>query len=424
MLIALALTFAPAARADGVVQVAAEAAEFRVGALRVATLRDTRFDFANDGKTFGLGIDPTHVAETLRAAGAADALHLEVNALLVRSGDRVIVIDTGLGRRFDGSLVRSLALAGVSALQVTDVLVTHAHGDHFGGLASADGTLTFPNATVRMSSAEWDWARAHPDAYHPDSKAIVAAIAPQVRTFTAGDELAPGVRAVDLSGHTPGHSGFELSSNGERLLAIGDTAHHSVISLAHPEWRVAFDEDAAAAGARRRNTLADLATSGVPVWSAHYPFPGVGRVVKQRGGYAWRAGVPGGPAPALSETERNRRTITEFAALMYGRKDVRRAFETFVADAYVQHNPGLPDGRAAALEPLATMFANAGFRPDVQRIVVDGDMAVLHIRVESPSAKNGAAVVDMYRLKDGKVVEHWDVIQLVPEKSANPHPMF
>lgn len=293
MLGGLLAVFIPArAYADGIVKVSPEAREFRIGDVRVAALRDSRFEFANDGKTFGLGISPERVAETLRVGGATGALYLEVDALLVRTGDRVVVIDTGLGKRFDGALVRSLALAGVEPQQVTDVLITHAHGDHIGGLASADGTLTFPNATVRMSKAEWAWSSAHPDANHPDAVAIVAAIMPKVRPFAAGEELAPGVRSVGLAGHTPGHVGYEIASRGQRLLAFGDTAHHYVISLAHPEWPVAFDGDAAAAGRTRAETLARLAKSRELVWSAHYPFPGVGRIVKSGSGYAWRASVP------------------------------------------------------------------------------------------------------------------------------------
>jgi glyoxylase-like metal-dependent hydrolase (beta-lactamase superfamily II) len=287
----IALVAPSLACADGIVKVSPEAREFRIGDIRVAALRDSRFEFANDGRTFGLGIPPERVADTLRAGGATGALYLEVDALLVRTGDRVVVIDTGLGKRFDGALVRSLALVGVLPAQVTDVLITHAHGDHIGGLAAADGTLTFPNATVRMSKDEWAWASAHPDANHPDAVAIVAAITPKVRAFAPGEELAPGVRSVNLAGHTPGHAGYEIASKGKRLLAFGDTAHHYVISLAHPEWPVAFDADAAAAGRTRAATLARLAKSGELVWSAHYPFPGVGRVVKSGGGYAWRATV-------------------------------------------------------------------------------------------------------------------------------------
>lgn len=131
----------------------------------------------------------------------------------------------------------------------------------------------------------------------------------------------------------------------------------------------------------------------------------------------------GGPAVA-AESERNRAIVRDFARLFYDVKDVRRAFESYVAADYVQHNPGLPDGRDAAIGPLSQMFSNPGFRPEVKKLVVDGEFAVIHLRVTSPSAPRGASVVDMYRLRDGKIVEHWDVIQLVPEKSANPHPMF
>lgn len=136
------------------------------------------------------------------------------------------------------------------------------------------------------------------------------------------------------------------------------------------------------------------------------------------------AATPAASASASSETERNRAIVRDFARLFYDVKDVHRAFETYVAEDYIQHNPGLPDGREAAVGPLARMFSNPEFHAEIRKLVVDGELAVIHLRVTSPGAPRGASVVDMYRLKDGKIFEHWDVIQLVPEKSANPHPMF
>jgi predicted SnoaL-like aldol condensation-catalyzing enzyme len=120
----------------------------------------------------------------------------------------------------------------------------------------------------------------------------------------------------------------------------------------------------------------------------------------------------------------DRRALVEaFVDLMYRRRDVRTAFDTYVAEDYVQHNPGLPDGRDAAREPLAQMFDDPGFAPEVVRLLVDGDLCAVHLRI-SRDGSPVAAVVDLYRWDGDHVVEHWDVIQPWPATSANDHPLF
>ncbi len=120
----------------------------------------------------------------------------------------------------------------------------------------------------------------------------------------------------------------------------------------------------------------------------------------------------------------NRAIVTDFARLFYAERDVSSAFERYVVPDYIQHNPGIPDGRAAAVAALAPMFAQPGRVFAIKRILVDGDMAVIHIHaIPSPGAR-GASVFDMYRLKNGRIVEHWDAIQPVPAQAKNAHPMF
>jgi predicted SnoaL-like aldol condensation-catalyzing enzyme len=120
----------------------------------------------------------------------------------------------------------------------------------------------------------------------------------------------------------------------------------------------------------------------------------------------------------------NREIIEEFARLFYREGAVHEAFEKYVHPAYIQHNPGIPDGRENAIERLAPMWRRPGFTTEVLRILVDGDFAALHIRADNGPGQTRAAVMDLYRLQDGLIVEHWDVIQVVPDESANPHPMF
>jgi glyoxylase-like metal-dependent hydrolase (beta-lactamase superfamily II) len=274
-------TFGPTA-------VSAAAQPFKLGSLQLISLHDAQFVMPNDGKTFGSQADVATVGNLLKASNLADdRLTLSVNALLVRDGKRVILIDSGLGASMHGKLAASLGAAGVAPDEVTDVLITHSHFDHTGGLADADGKLAFPKAVIRMSSAEWAWMKTQ-----PASAALVKVIDGHVQTFTPGAAIAPGVTSVALDGHTPGHVGYEVTSGKQRLLDIGDMAHSSVISLKKPEWIMQFDDDKATAAATRKATFARLAKSHEWVFAPHFPYPGVGHVVADGDAYTWAPGVP------------------------------------------------------------------------------------------------------------------------------------
>lgn len=288
LVLLLGLGLATGVRADPeFVQVAPAARSFHVGALSLTALHDAQIVVANDGKTFGVGVDTDAVGNALRAAHApTDRITLSVNALLVRTGRRLILIDTGLGPRYHGALIGSLKLAGASPGDVTDVLITHPHPDHIGGLLDARGRLAFPDATIHMGSAAWAWMK------QKVTPAMVATVAPRIRTFEPGATVTPGIRSIPLPGHTPGHSGYEVISGHSRLIDIGDVAHSSIVSLAHPEWAIQFDNDSAVAAHTRRKTLADLAKNGEWVFAPHFPFPGVGHIVAADPGYGWKPGLP------------------------------------------------------------------------------------------------------------------------------------
>src|SRR5262249_4246840 len=152
---------------------------------------------------------------------------------------RVVLIDTGLGPGAGGSLMGSLKLANVAPEQVTDVLVTHPHFDHIGGLVDASGASAFPKAKIHMSAPDWAWLKGQ-----SDQAALVKAITPQVDAFAPGARMTPSIVSVPIKGHTPGHEGYRVSSGPARLLDIGDMAHSSIISLAKPGWTMGFDGDA------------------------------------------------------------------------------------------------------------------------------------------------------------------------------------
>lgn len=123
-------------------------------------------------------------------------------------------------------------------------------------------------------------------------------------------------------------------------------------------------------------------------------------------------------------SNRNRTIVTTFADLFYRQRKVREAFEGFVADNYVQHNPNIADGREAAIVALTPLFSRTDMQFNIRHILVDGDHAAIHLHAIAPDMPRGTSVVDMFRLEGGRIVEHWDVLQPVPAESKNPHPMF
>lgn len=265
---------------------APEAARFRIGPLEAIALRDGGMTgVPNDNQILGVGKTPAEVAAVLTANGLpGDSFALSIQPLLVRDGDRSVLIDAGAGSAMGegaGKLTASLAVAGIAPSAITDVLISHGHGDHVAGLVDASGTPTFPNAVVRMSAPEWVALQA--DA---QMTALVAAIRPKVETFQPGAQVTPSIKAVPIEGHTPGHTGYEIGSGPDRLLYIADAAHHSVISVQRPDWANAFDGNDQAMQSRIA-LLNRAAAENLRLYAVHFPYPGIGRVQKRDDVLVW-----------------------------------------------------------------------------------------------------------------------------------------
>ncbi|MBJ7446629.1 MAG: MBL fold metallo-hydrolase [Brevundimonas sp.] len=277
----------PSATAPAAAPASTDAFAFKIGALDAYALKDGSLSVPNNGEVLAIGEAKADVDALLTANGLpTDTLGLSIQPMLVRMGDKVVLFDTGAGGQMgtEGKLLTSLTAAGVQPAQVTDILISHAHGDHVGGLVNGQGQLVFTNAAIRMTANEWDALKAD-----PTMAALVTAITPKVQTFAAGVEVLPGVTAVDIQGHTPGHTGYQITSGTEGLLYIGDTMHHSVISVQRPDWTIQFDGRADVAEASRRALLERAATENLRLYAVHFPYPGLGRIERRADDFVWVA---------------------------------------------------------------------------------------------------------------------------------------
>lgn len=230
------------------------------------------------------------------------AVQTAVNAYLVNTGQRLILVDAGAAKLFGptlGNIVDNLKAAGYRPEQVDTVLLTHLHGDHVNGLVTPDGQRVFINAEVWSAKADNDfWLSETIAAQAPQEaqgffKMSRDAAAPYLaagrwKTFDGERELAPGVSSVDTHGHTPGHASYLFSSGEQRLLVLGDIVHNHAVQFARPEVSLEFDVDQKQAIATRKRIFAQVARERLMVAGMHLPFPGIGHVRKEaKGGYAW-----------------------------------------------------------------------------------------------------------------------------------------
>jgi glyoxylase-like metal-dependent hydrolase (beta-lactamase superfamily II) len=271
---------------------------FKIGSYSAVALKDGGLEEPVDGKSFVLGQPNELVGAVLKAGGApADHFEFSIQPLLVHAGAKVLLFDTGAGGFFGdiaGELPASMMAAGEKPASVTDIFISHAHGDHIGGLVTSSGALAFPNASIHLSAPEWKWLSGLSVDQGkifgiPQVTSLVSAIKPKVVTFEPGADVLPGiVKAVELKGHTPGHTGYRIVSGADSVLVIGDAMHSYVVSVRQPDWQVAFDRDKQLGAATRVALVKNSAASGQRLYSEHFPFPGIGKIVMGKDGATWQ----------------------------------------------------------------------------------------------------------------------------------------
>jgi glyoxylase-like metal-dependent hydrolase (beta-lactamase superfamily II) len=247
------------------------------------------------------GAPPEQLATALKRGFLKETVETSVNAYLVNTGTKLVLIDAGTGGSFGYSaqFMDNLRAAGYRPEQVDEVYITHMHGDHVGGLLH-EKAAAFPNATVRLDKRDADfWLSEQvmnraPANFQPFFKTAMAAVAPysaagKFKPFDGATELVPGVFSVPTYGHTPGHTIYRIESKGQTLILWGDLMHVASVQFDNPGVVIQFDTDNNAAAAERAKAYAEAASKGWLVGASHISFPGLGNLRAADGGkgYTW-----------------------------------------------------------------------------------------------------------------------------------------
>jgi glyoxylase-like metal-dependent hydrolase (beta-lactamase superfamily II) len=240
-------------------------------------------------------------AEVEHALDAAfmphDKLTTPFTTLIVNTGSRLVLIDTGTGGQIapsTGVLRDNLAAAGIDPKAVDAIVISHFHPDHINGIKDKDNALIFANAEIMVPGPEWAYwmddanmnaAAADLKITFRNQRRIFSDIAKQVTQFQPGKEVAPGIVTLPAPGHTPGHTVFAIHSGDQSLLVLSDTAQHPAVFARHPDWQAAFDIDGAAAVATRKKIFDRAAADRMLVTGYHFPFPACGHLIKTASGY-------------------------------------------------------------------------------------------------------------------------------------------
>lgn len=253
----------------------------RLGSFEVTTLLAGTRGLDSPQGTFGMNVSPDEFAAVSAAHFLpADRSQNFFTPTVVNTGAALVLFDTGLAAPATRA---ALAAAGYAPDQVDIVVLTHMHGDHIGGMLN-EGAPAYPNARYVAGAVEHNhWTAA-------GNEGFVTNVAPfndRMAFLDEGGSVARGITAMALPGHTPGHMGFLVESDGARLVLIADAANHFVWSLGYPDWEVRFDADKAQAAATRRRLLGMLAAERIPFVGYHMPFPAIGYVEARGDGFRY-----------------------------------------------------------------------------------------------------------------------------------------
>jgi glyoxylase-like metal-dependent hydrolase (beta-lactamase superfamily II) len=296
--LAPAMAFPLAARAQFGVPEEGNPAHFRftMGEAKLTVISDGYFTTPVEG--IGIDTDPEIVKAFMKAHYLPeDRAYAHTNHLYIELGDAKVLVDVGSGDRFfdtTGRLMENMEAAGLDPQEVTHVVMTHAHGDHILGIRDGFDEAVIPDAEYIIGEVEHDyWLQDDlVNRVAPDGQQFVLAAVNSINTdgidwTLAGDghEVAPGVTMMRTPGHTDGHMSIRVESGGKSLIALGDCLTNAHASFAHPEWKLTRDVIKDVAVDTRKRMLDMAAEDRIAVLGYHFPFPGVGHVARDGGGY-------------------------------------------------------------------------------------------------------------------------------------------
>ena len=244
--------------------------------------------------------NPAEANALLAASDLKAPTEGSINAFLVNTGTKLILIDSGAGTLYGvccGHLIENLRAAGYRPEQIDDVFPTHLHADHVGGIAPG-GKMAFPSAVIRASKLDADYwlndakEKAAPAFLWPMFEGDKVSLKPYIAAgrllpFDGGQELVPGIRAVPAPGHTPVHTSYLIESKSQKLLIWGDIVHVAAIQFPDPAVSVEYDTDPEQAEAMRKAIRSEAVQKGVWIAAAHITFPGLERVGVRDSHFIW-----------------------------------------------------------------------------------------------------------------------------------------
>lgn len=227
---------------------------------------------------------------------------LEQNILVINTGDKLVLFDTGMGTSTmfgptTGKLLASLKAAGIDPKDIDAVVATHGHCDHVWGIMSDDGKPNFPNAQIYISQADFDfWTDekklevkdpAFIKPFVEGARKNLLPVRDRIVFVKDGQEFLPGIQAISAPGHTIGHTAYMITSDGKSLCNIGDLTHHHILLVEKPRFEFAYDTDPKQSANSRVRILDMLASQKIPLIAYHFPWPGFGHVGKQGDGFRY-----------------------------------------------------------------------------------------------------------------------------------------
>ncbi len=246
----------------------------------------------------GVNADRKEVEQfLLNHSKPTDSVYRHTNHLFVELGDAKVLVDVGSGDRFVnsvGRLLENLESAGIDPYEITHVVITHAHPDHIWGLRDGFDEPILPDAEYIIGGNEMDhWLQNdYVNKVAPEMQQIVLGAVNSINTdglewtrAVNDQEIAPGIRVIETPGHTAGHMSVVVESGGNSLIALGDCMTNAYMDFSHPEWVIARDENPETTVKTRKRVLDMTAADGMAVLGYHFPFPGIGHVLRDGDAY-------------------------------------------------------------------------------------------------------------------------------------------